>query len=219
MILCFRVNFAHIQLFRRVKNSLSLLYRRSSRRSSFFADLIEFFYSSIFKSSSSSSCSSFRVIAERREGMREDFFFNFPFPMGEGKFFWGISLPICGKGRDFFEFPFPHVGREEIVFSFPFSTVTLSSLSSFFSSFSCSVFLLFFFQFFSSFSFSFSLRRSSESRFSLLLARCLIFRKIKIFFFFFFLFFFFFFFFQCLELLRQSTTSMTCLRTSIFAKM
>ena len=76
-------------------------------------------------------------------------------------------------------------------------------------------FAFFFFQFFSSFSSSFSSRRSSESRSSLFIARCLIFRKIKIFFFFFFL----FFFFQCLELLGQSTTFMTCLRTSIFAEM
>ena len=41
----------------------------------------------------------------------------------------------------------------------------------------------------------------------------------KNFFFFFLLFFLFFFFFRCFELLRQSTTFMTCLKTSIFAKM
>ena len=27
-------------------------------------------------------------------------FLKFPSPMGEGKFFWEISLPACGKGRD-----------------------------------------------------------------------------------------------------------------------
>ena len=53
------------------------------------------------------------MIAKGREGMREDFFFNFPSLMGEGKFFWGISLPACGKGRDFFEFPFPHEKKSE----------------------------------------------------------------------------------------------------------
>ena len=61
----------------------------------------------------------FRVIAKRREGRREDFFFNFPSLMGKGKFYWGISLFACEKGRDFFEFPFPHVKRKEIFLNFP----------------------------------------------------------------------------------------------------
>ena len=32
--------------------------------------------------------------------LQEKNYFNFPSPMGKGKFFWGISLPACGKGRD-----------------------------------------------------------------------------------------------------------------------
>ena len=62
-----------------------------------------------------------RVIAKKREGMRdfvflisrEEFFFNFPFLMKKGKFFWEISLLACEKGNFFFEFPFSHEKKSE----------------------------------------------------------------------------------------------------------
>ena len=77
-------------------------------------------------------------------------------------------------------------------------------------------FFSFFFQFFSSFSSSFSLVDRLSLVFRRLSWSVRFLKNQRIFFFFFFL---FFFLFQCFELLRQSSTSMMCLKTSIFAKM
>ena len=79
------------------------------------------FYKRFINKFNSIAASLIKVIAKKREEMRnlasrisrEEFFFNFPFFMKKGNFFWGISLFACGKERDFFEFPFSYEKKSE----------------------------------------------------------------------------------------------------------